>query len=157
MAKQGLEPDIWLEDSALFLSDRHPDTALRRWFEDCLPRMRQTVDFLNGLNTLVRLSPALESVVAVAAIHKVGSDWVMIDYDVTSVPVAACDDALMCEVRRRCSEELRTKAAGDWRLEMLDAMVRSNSSSLHWSVSKQKLLVVGAAADSDSATPAADQ
>ena len=149
MAKQRLEPDIWLEDSALFLSDRQPDKALRRWFEDHLPRMQQTVEFLKELGALVRGSPALDAVVAVAEVHEVGSDWALVDYDASSVPVAECaGDPLMSERRQRCSEQIRAQTVGetgDLCLQMLDAMVRGNSSSLHWSAGKRKLLVVGAA------------
>src|SRR5262249_7357857 len=148
MAKQGLEADVWLEDSALFLSERHPDKALRRWFKDHLPRMRQTVEFLNELGAVVRGHPALDAVVAVAQIHEVGSDWALVDHDGSPAPVAECAAGpLLSEARQRCSEYLRALSAGGTGglcLQMLDAMVRGNSASLHWSAARRKLLVVGA-------------
>jgi hypothetical protein len=149
MAKQGLEPDIWLEDSALFLSDREPDKALRRWFKDRLPQMRRTVEFLNELGTIIRGSAALNAVVVVAQVYEVGADWVLVDYDASSVPVAECaGDPLVSETRERCLELLRAETAegpGNAHLQLLDEMIRNNSASVHWSAGKRQLLIVGAA------------
>jgi hypothetical protein len=148
MAKKGLEADIWLEDSALFLSDSSPDKALRRWYETHLPQMQRTVDFLNGLGEVVRESSALSEVVIVAEVHKVGSDWILVDYDASSVPIAErVGDQQASEICLRCSELLRDRMPGEPAespLRILDDMLRSSSASVHWSTDKRKLLVVGA-------------
>lgn len=70
------------------------------------------------------------------------------DYDASSVPIAQyAGDPLVTDVRQRCLDQIRTlvvEEVGAHFLDVLDGMIRSNSTSLHWSADRGKLLVVGA-------------
>ncbi len=145
MADVNPEPDILLHDSALFLSAAHPDRALRRWYMGQQARMDSTIRFLRELRALVEADGDLAALVTVAGVHKTGSDWILVDFDGSALPISEATGSCWEASDRNCERLLQLLTeSGDPNLRTLRTMIGEKSENVRWSFSKDKVLVTGA-------------
>jgi hypothetical protein len=144
---ESLEPDIWDQESATFLSARHPRVALRRWYKTHLADFKETVEFLPAAAEFVGCYARLSAVLQVAQLYDVGADWVRMEYDprsraLSDAPVDQRIDGALDEVKAQLqqvqeSEEHRLMA------KVLRRMVDERSKFLRWSPDAGKLFLTG--------------
>jgi hypothetical protein len=84
-----LEPDPNLKggEGWLFTSKLQPLQALKRWFKARVGDMPQSVLKLKQAKQVVEANSDLATEMEVVEVHKVGSDWVLRDFDAKTIPL----------------------------------------------------------------------
>jgi hypothetical protein len=128
-------------EGQLFLSEKQPLLALKRWFKSRLADMGESIRLLRGAKDAVDANPKLRADVEVAKVHKQGSDWVLRDFDPDSVPLRrALSDADASAARARAIAEL--EGTTDPLLQDILKKLQRNSDNVHWSPSKKKIVII---------------
>ncbi|SUS07347.1 hypothetical protein DF3PB_4190002 [uncultured Defluviicoccus sp.] len=127
----------------MFLSERNPLLTLKRWFQTRLRDMAESVRRLREAGARVDADPALGRDLEVVRIHEQGSDWVLRDFDPTSRPLKAFgQDANATAARARVIDALRDTTDPILRLILRRITREPPSENIHWSPSRQKILVI---------------
>lgn len=141
-----LEPTPGLRggEGQLFLADAAKDRALKRWFQSREGDMAQSIQKLHDAGTVVANSPALSNDLDVVNIYEQGADWVVRDFDPTSVPLKnALGDANVAAARARAIGELEAMPRTATTADLLKKLKKvPPSANVHWSPTKNKMLVI---------------
>jgi hypothetical protein len=130
-------------EGQLFLSDKTPGLALKRWFEPRLGDMDESIRRLEVLNDAVKANPALSKRIEVVKVHDRGADWILRDFDSDSIPLkSALKDSHVSSVHQGAMSEL--KGSQDDMLKMLEKRMNRNppSANIHWSPTKEKIIII---------------
>ena len=77
----------------------------------------------------------------VVGVKEVGSDWILRDFDPDSIEIRnALDDPEVAAARQRVLTEL--EGTTDPTLRTILNRLRRNSANIHWSPSKNKILII---------------
>ena len=71
-------------DGAIFLSETMPYRCLKRWWEHTTKMLDHTIEFFQFCeNLLIEIN--LDSQIKIPMIYERGSDWVLMDYDPSTI------------------------------------------------------------------------
>lgn len=128
-------------EGQIFLSDKYPNLALKRWFKSSPHPFTDSVSRLETARTVVDGNAQLSKDMSVVKIHEKGSDWILRDFDRSSVPIGdAVGDANVAAARQRAIDALKTMP-GETAQELLKKL-EGNSANIHWSAAAGKLVVI---------------
>jgi len=140
---ENLDPNFRGGEGAIFLSEKTPFLTLKRWFQKRIKDMGESIQKLRDAKNAVDANPKLKADIEVVEIHERGSDWVVRDFDPTSIPLKdALVDANASAARTRVIAEL-TGTTDSILINVLKKLRREPpSENLHWSTTKQKILII---------------
>jgi hypothetical protein len=121
-------------------------TALKRWFQSRLADMEASLSKLRRVRQDIESNPKLSADIEVVQIHEQGPDWILRDFDMSSVELKQARAGAQ-DVRARAINELEAMRARAPLSEMLADLLRKlrknpPSANLHWSEHRQKILVI---------------
>jgi hypothetical protein len=138
-----IEPDREFRggEGQLFFSDEHPTEALKRWYRTEVRRMPESIRRLEAAEQAVAGDLDLSANIEVVSIHETGTDWILRDFDPSSVPLRAVsqDPAIQGAVAAATKALERTS---DPILKEILKRIRKLSANVHWSRQKKKLLII---------------
>ena len=82
-------PDFQGGEGALFLSERNPMRTLKRWYESQMSRIVRSVNRLRAARNAVNSSENLSSRMEVVQVYEQGGDWIVRDFDRSTVPLSS--------------------------------------------------------------------
>jgi hypothetical protein len=128
-------------EGQLFESPTNPLRALKRWFESRIGDMPQSLRLLREAKSSVDADPILSRDMEVVEIHEVNNDWILRDFEPDSIPLRdAVSDPEVAAARQRLIDGL--EGTPNSTLRNILGKLRRNSANIHWSPSKQKLIVI---------------
>jgi hypothetical protein len=128
-------------EGQLFLSPRNPFLTLKRWFATRLKDMGESIRKLKEAKNAVDANPKLKADIEVVEVYKQGSDFVLRDFDPTSIPLKnALGDTSVAAARSRAISAL--EGTTDPMLSNILGKLRRNSENVHWSPAKQKIVII---------------
>jgi hypothetical protein len=146
---ENLEPTPRLRggEGQLFLSEKSPYLALKRWFKSRIDDMAQSIQLLERARTAVESNPKLKSEIDVVKFHERGSDWGLRDFDPASVPLSKATGGQPTAARARVIAELQGMEARGGLPEILKNVLSKltrepPSDNIHWSPSTGKILII---------------
>jgi hypothetical protein len=83
---ENLEFDYKEIDGAIFLSKERQGKCLKRWYKDNIEMLDQTIAFFDFCKKLI-IQLNLESKIKIPIIYKRGSDWIIMDYDLSAISI----------------------------------------------------------------------
>jgi hypothetical protein len=143
--KENLAPDYSGGEGRVFAADgKH--IALKRWFKTRLGDMPASLSKLRQVEADVESNPKLRADVDVVKIHEEGPDWILRDFDPNSLELKA-GPAEAQAARARAITELEAQRSHSGLSAMLADLLHKlkrepPSANLHWSPSKQKILII---------------
>jgi len=135
-------------EGQVYLSDRHPDLGLKRWFASRLDDMAKSIRLLEEVRAAVLRNPTLARDLDVVRIHERGRDWMVRDFDRSSIPLRdTLDDPDIAAAHARVLQELEAMKRRGELPEVLETALkrlRRNppSANIHWSPTSGKLLII---------------
>jgi hypothetical protein len=140
-----LAPDYSGGEGRVFAADGKL-IALKRWFKARLGDMPASLSKLRQVRADVEAHPKLSADVDVVKIHEEGTDWILRDFDPNSLELKA-GPAEAQAARARAIAELEAQRSNGGLSDMLADLLRKlkkqpPSANLHWSPSKQKIVVI---------------
>lgn len=126
------EPDHRGGEGAIFLGQSE-SLALKRWFARRIGDFAVSVAKLRSARALVHGDAALGELIEVVEIHRVGTDWILRDFDTSSVELRAVSEGAAESVRLRAIELLRSRGPSSEAGTDLLRKLEARSANLHWS------------------------
>ncbi|MES2944167.1 MAG: hypothetical protein V4772_14960, partial [Pseudomonadota bacterium] len=95
-------------EGQLFLSEKNPDLALKRWYQTRIGDLAQSLTVLQNAGAVVRRDQVLNATLHVVNIHDQGSDWALRDFYPDSLPLKnALGDGDVADVLQRTRNALQ--------------------------------------------------
>jgi hypothetical protein len=87
----GLDPDLEFRggEGQLFFSRQSQTLALKRWFRAQVSRMPESIRRVRAAGQAIAANPELAADLEVVAVRERGGDWILRDFDPSSLPVSA--------------------------------------------------------------------
>jgi hypothetical protein len=135
------DPALRGGEGQVFDSPINPLRALKRWFQSRMADMAQSLRLLRDAKAAVDADPNLSQDMEVVEIHEEVNDWILRDFEPDSVPLkSAVSDPEVAAARQRLIDAL--EGTRDPILRNILGKLRRNSANIHWSPSKNKLIVI---------------
>lgn len=126
-------------EGQIYLSDGSPTRCLKRWYASRTGDLDRSVGYLTEARDAVLADEVLPASLVVVQVHRRGSDWIVRDFDPTSIRLK----------RARGDEQVdRAVAAVLGRLEETAKLpnvrkkVQQSSDNVHWSPTLKRILVI---------------
>ncbi|RKG52526.1 hypothetical protein D7X30_33510 [Corallococcus sp. AB011P] len=136
-------------EGQLFLSEKLPGKTLKRWFKSRLSDMPKSVKKLQEAEAAVEANHRLQADIKVVKIIEQGPDWVLRDFDSSSMELSkAMSNSMTSAAYRRVITELqRMKSVGQLPPVLEDLLKKLTrpkgpSNNIHWSPDINKLVVI---------------
>ncbi|WP_120588779.1 peptidoglycan-binding protein [Corallococcus sp. CA054B] len=136
-------------EGQLFLSEKWPGKTLKRWFKSRLSVMDESIKKLKEAMTAVEANSKLKADIKVVKISEQGPDWVIRDFDSSSMELSrAMSNSMTSAAYRRVVTELqRMKSVGQLPPVLEDLLkkltrAKGPSNNIHWSPDINKLVVI---------------
>jgi hypothetical protein len=142
-----LGPDYSGSEGRIFAA-KGKSVALKRWFSNRLSDMPASLSKLEAVAADVSSNSVLGKHVEVVKIHEKGPDWILRDFDIETVELRSVVDAAnVASVRSQVMAELeRLERSGGLSPMLADLLKKVRkvppSANLHWSVAKQRIVVI---------------
>ena len=128
-------------EGQLFLSDKFPGKALKRWFKNSPFTFKDALKRLAQAQAVVDSVAKLKQLMSVVQVDEKGSDWMVREFDTSSIPIGeAVKDPQVAAIRQQAIDALR--GSSDPMAQELLKKLENNSANIHWSPAKGKLLVI---------------
>jgi hypothetical protein len=128
-------------EGQLFQSPKFTHRVLKRWFKNAPHTAENSVKRLAQAQAVVDSNPNLKKAMSVVRVHENGSDWIIRDYDPTSIPIRqALEDPNVAGARQQAVGALKGKT-DPVSLDLLKK-IENNSGNLHWSPDQGTLLLI---------------
>ena len=128
-------------EGQLFLSDKFPGKALKRWFKNSPFTFQDALKRLAQAQAVVDSVAKLKQLMSVVQVDEKGSDWMVREFDTSSIPIGeAVKDPQVAAIRQQAIDALR--GSSDPMAQELLKKLENNSANIHWSPAKGKLLVI---------------
>ena len=135
-------------EGQIFLSDKHPNLALKRWFKDSASQMDKSVQLLRDARSEVLANPRLSKDLDVVKVQGKGPDWILREYRPDTIPLKdAMGDKAANSAWNRAIEAIGEPETDAMRsllskLKQTKKGKLSPSSNLHWSPETGKIIVI---------------
>lgn len=142
---ENLAPDYSGGEGRVFAVDGSL-MALKRWFKSRLGDMPASLSKLRQVLADVESHPKLAADVEVVKIHEEGTDWILRDFDPNSLELKAGPSEAQAARARAIKELEAMRSRGGLTTMLADLLHKLKkqppSANLHWSPSKQKIVVI---------------
>ena len=130
-------------EGQLFFSDNHPMLTLKRWFRKSLGKMDESIRLLKGIKEAIETNPNLNNDFEVVKIHEQGSDWVIRDFDITTVPLPDIINSAKVSSKLQKAIEALEGTQNEFLQNLRGKLLRQPpSDNIHWSPTKQKFVII---------------
>lgn len=128
-------------EGQLFLSEKNPKQALKRWFTTQLPQMNRSVTLLLDARKCIDGNKDLQSFLEIVDVFEHENDWILRGFDPDSIPL---QKAIQDQMVITCKEKALSALVGkeDPISTELRRKLEGNSANLHWSPTLKKILVI---------------
>ncbi|NEO15010.1 MULTISPECIES: DUF4157 domain-containing protein [unclassified Moorena] len=130
-------------EGQLFLSENHPELALKRWFQKRLGDMGESIRLLKGIQEAVEAHPKLKEDFEVVKIYEQGRDWIIRDFDIDTIPLPRAMDDTDISSKLQAAIEALEGTENEFLQNLRGKLLRQPpSDNIHWSPNKQKFVII---------------